>query len=90
MKTSQRDLTAYLERNNECKKCSALLTLLITTGLIHAQTIVPSTSIIVLGNAMVQGSTLVNDTLTLQPEINLINPFFDLRAEQWLFQDPPA
>lgn len=39
---------------------------------------------------MVQGSTLVNDTLTLQPEITSINPFFDLRDEQWLFQDPPA
>ena len=51
------------------KKYSALLALLMTSGLIHAQTIVPAPGVIVQGSAVVQGPALVNGTLTVQPEL---------------------
>jgi hypothetical protein len=50
-------------------KYSALLALLMTTGLVHAQTIVPAPGVIVQGSAVVQGPALVNGTLTVQPAL---------------------
>jgi len=54
------------------KQYSALLALLITSGLIHAQTIVPAPGVIVQGNAVVQGPALVNGTLTVQPAVTSV------------------
>ena len=54
------------------KQYSALLALLMTSGLIHAQTIVPAPGVIVQGSAVVQGPALVNGTLTVQPAVTSV------------------
>ena len=51
------------------KSYTPLLVILFTSGLLHAQTIVPAPGVIVEGDANVQGETLLNGTLTVQPAV---------------------